>query len=79
MKTKKYKSFILSVTVNINPSFPDVLYIVEYSTGKNRYIFNCDMSFEFSQRIHNFINSGIITSLSKMETCYKYGLQNVIN
>lgn len=74
---KKYNSFILSVTVNINPVFHDVLYIIEYSTGKNRYIFHDELSYDFSQRIHNFINTGILTSWTGTERKYKYGSQNI--
>lgn len=79
MKTKKYNSFINAVTVNINPVFHDVLYIIEYSSGKTRYIFHDEMSYDFSQRIHNFINTGILTVWDKTVTRYKYGLQNIIN
>ena len=78
MKNRKYNSFINCVTVDINPLLHDVLYVVDYSSGKTRYIFNCDMSFDFSQRIHNFINTGILVFADPTITSYKYGFQNVI-
>ena len=36
MKIKHYKSFIHSVTVDINPLLHDVLYIVEYGSGRDK-------------------------------------------
>lgn len=79
MKIKHYKSFIHSVTVDINPLLHDVLYIVEYGSGKTRYIFQNELSFDVSQRIHNFINSGLLTFTDCTMSVYKYGLQNVIS
>lgn len=78
MKTKKYNSVIKSITVNINPVFHDVLYIIEYSSGKKRYIFQDELSYDFSQRIHNFIDSGSLVLWEGTQSKYKYGLQNVI-
>lgn len=74
---RKYNSFINAITINYNPVFHDVLYIVEYSSGKNRYIFYGEMSYEFSQRIHNFISTGLLVKWDKTERRYKYGQQNI--
>lgn len=73
----KYKSFIDSVTININPVFHDVLYIIEYNTGKTRYIFRNELSENMSKRIHNFIYTSLLVSMDKTEKRYKYGMQNI--
>ena len=82
MKNRKYKSIIHCVTVDINPLLPDVSYMIEYSSGKTRYLYQYDMdkmSYDFSQRIHNFINTGILVFHDSTMSSYKYGLQNIID
>ena len=79
MKNKQYKTFINSVCVDINPLLHDVLYIVEYGSEKTRYYFLCDLSYNLSKRIHNFISTGILTLADNTLSVYKYGLQNYID
>lgn len=81
MKSKKYKSIIFSVTININPYGSDVLYIVSYAGGKIRCFLHYDLSYDLLQRINNFINTGTLFYMSKDKTItvYKNGLQNVID
>ena len=79
MKAKQYKSIIHCITVDINPLLHDVLYMIEYTSGKVRYIFQNELSFDVSQRIHNFINTGILTFNDCTISVYKAGQQNVIN
>ena len=74
---KKYNSFIQAVTIDINPLLHDVLYIVEYSSGKTRYYFLCDISYELNQRINNFINTGVLWFVDSTIRTYKYGMQNI--
>ena len=75
---KKYNSIILSVTIDINPVFHDVLYIIEYTSGKTRYIFHNEFSNDFWQRISNFIYTGVLWFADPTITTYKYGQQNIM-
>ena len=75
---KRYKSFIQAITINTNPVFHAVLYIVDYSSGKSGYYFNGEISQELTNRINNFIDTGILVSWTNTEKRYKYGIQNVV-
>ena len=77
---KHYNSIIKTVTVDINPLLPDVMYFVEYSTGKTRQFSHAKLlsgTYDFCQRIHNFINTGILCFADPTITTYKNGQQNV--
>ena len=74
---KKYNSFIQAVTINTDPVFHAVLYIVDYSSGKTGYYFNGEISQALTNRINNFIDSGILVSWTDTERRYKYGMQNI--
>ena len=78
---KKEKAFIISVSVVIDKYFHDILYIIEYASGKNRYVFKNELTANFSERIHNFIYTGMLVSgtnnATGTERKYKYGKQSM--
>ena len=74
---KKYNSFIQAVIINTDPVFHAVLYIVDYSSGKTGYYFSGEISQALTNRINNFIDTGILVLWTNTERRYKYGMQNI--